>query len=302
LSEANVSLQEYGEITSEDTGGALAEPVVGNVSPYVIGYLENLSSILTRSVCPSDALKPVPSTEYATSLGITADRRSSVPSQMDMIRWALLRGAVQSVATVTDKEVTSTFGDLSNDPQKHSLQQRGPSSLIQLNVDIGFLLLCFFQRNIHGFGGDADEDAIETARSSLSDQATIVDRLLRGSYNGNMATLLPAVEEKHRHVLEVCDLFLSALFGEDAASRSLGGDITIDVVPGSSNAVPIFHPPLQSSRRFALLPIHTDRSISELQLRGKIGKDEVIASFREEAGSSVIGSGLGFFSSMLKKK
>ena len=156
---------------------------------------------------------------------------------------------------------------------------------------------------MYGFGQDADvAEVIETAKSSLSNQEAVVDRLLRCSYAGNISELRSSIEEKHRHVFEVCDLFISALFGEDTATRSLPGDVALDLPSGVSSAVPLFHPPLQSSRRFALLPIQTDRSISELQRRGKIGKEKGVSSDREEAGSGVIGSGLGFFSSMLKKK
>jgi hypothetical protein len=178
--------------------------------------------------------------------------------------------------------------------------------LIQLDVDLGFLLFCFFTRNLYGFG-NGDEDAIEAARLSLSNQSATTDQLLRNAYSGEISALRPVIEEKHRHVLEVCDLFLSALFGEDAAARSLVGDVSADaslaIPSGGSGSTSLFQPPLASSRRFVLLPIQSvDHSISELQRRGKIGKDKDVGSDRQEAGSGVIGSGLGFFSSMLKKK
>jgi hypothetical protein len=52
-----------------------------------------------------------------------------------------------------------------------------------------------------------------------------------------------------------------------------------------------------------LLPVQTDRSLSDLQLRGKYIKEKVETESRQEAqGGSVMSSGLGFFSSMLKKK
>ncbi len=306
-SEANVNQQQvYEEMSNDDNKGidALVEPMVANVSPYVIGYIENLSSVFSRSVCPSDSLKPVPSAEDAASLGIVVDDQARIPSLMDTIRWAILRRGLLSVADLTDNEVTNAAVERQEDnSQKYSLKQSCPSALIQLDVDIGFFLLCFFERNIYGFGQDSDVAVvIETAKSSLSNQEAVVEGLLQGSYSADISELRTSIEEKHRHVFEVCDLFISALFGEDAASQSLPGDVALDLPLGGSNTVPLFHPPLQSSQRFALLPIQTDRSISELQRRGKIGKEKGVSSDREEAGSGVIGSGLGFFSSMLKKK
>ena len=123
--------------------GAFAEPTVANVSPYVIGYVENLSSVFSRSVCPSDSLKPVPSTEDAASLGIVVDSQARIPSLMDTIRWAILGKALQSVADITDNEVTSAAVERQEDAdasRKCSLKQSCPSALIQLDVDIGFLL------------------------------------------------------------------------------------------------------------------------------------------------------------------
>jgi len=307
-SEASGSLQEFGGgLTSEDLGSdTLAEPSVSNVSSYVIGYMENVSSILSRSVCPSDSLKPVPSAEYAATLGITADSKAGIPSLMDTIRWAILGKAVQSLAVVTDDEVTSALADKPDGDdvsQRSSLKQSGPSALIQLDVDLGFMLMCFFRRNLCGFGDGDEGDAVETARLSMSKQAATADQLLRSAYSGDIAKLRSAIDDKHRHVLEVCDLFLSALFGEDhSLGGNIGADVSLDISSGGRSNTPLFHPPLASSRRFVLLPIQTDRSISELQRRGKIGKDKDAASDREEAGAGVIGSGLGFFSSMLKKK
>lgn len=300
------SLQELGEIPGDDAGtDTLADPVVGNVSPYVVGYMENISSILSRSVCPSDSMKPVPSSEYATTLGITANSEADIPSLMDTIRWAILGKAVQSVAAVTNDEIdraVSTNQDSSGDGQVWPLKESGPSALIQLNLDVRFLQLCFFQRNLYGFGGENGEDSIESARLSLSSQIDTADQLLRRAYNGGVRSLYPVIEDRHRHVLEVCDLFLSALFGEDSGARSRAdADVTLEISSGS-DSTPLFHPPLPSSRRFALLPIQTERSISELQRRGKLGKDKDVGSDREDAGAGVIGSGLGFFSSMLKKK
>jgi hypothetical protein len=52
--------------------------------------------------------------------------------------------------------------------------------------------------------------------------------------------------------------------------------------------------------RFVLLPVQADRSLSSLQLRGLQGKKRNRKS-SGIAGGSVMSSGLGFFSSMLKR-
>ena len=298
--------------TNLDGSNLSSEPIVGNVSPYVVEHLLSISSVLNRSVCPSDSLKPVPSAEYAATLGIFPDSQTGIPSMMDTIRWALLGQATQSLAAIADEEITRAVGSKTEDTDGLSAQQpvlrdSSPSALIQLDVDLGFLLFCFFERNRYGFGNSAmGGDAIESSRLSLENLLTMADRLLRSSYRGDVSPLRQLIDDKHRHVLEVCDLFLSSLFGEGATTTSVSGDVAADVhlAMGGSGAFPLFHTPLPSSRRFVLLPIQNDRSITELQRRGKLGKDKDASadSRQDAAGSGVIGSGLGFFSSMLKKK
>ena len=60
--------------------------------------------------------------------------------------------------------------------------------------------------------------------------------------------------------------------------------------------------PLPSTRRFGLLPIQSDRSLAELQRRGKFGKKDEDQNRQDSSSGGVMSSGLGFFSSMLKKK
>jgi hypothetical protein len=223
---------------------------------------------------------------------------------MDTIRRALLKKAVQSLADLADEEISRTLSDSAgiaadSAAPRTSLEQSCPSALIQLHVDLGFLLLCFFQRNLHGFG-TAD---MMDAKLSLEKLSGAADHLLRKNHHVEISTLHGAIEDTHRHVLDVCDLLLSSLFGEDSAARSLSSDLNLGIPSSGSNVTPLFQPPLPSSRRFALLPIQNDRSISELQRRGKLGKNKVVSSDTlQEAGSGVIGSGLGFFSSLYKKK
>jgi hypothetical protein len=305
-SDVDGSFQQFGETPPGDNldTNAVSEPTVTNVSPHAIDYLLSVSTVLNRSVCPSDSLKPVQSSEYAATLGIIADSQAGIPNMMNTIRRALLRKAVKSLADLADEDLSRTLSDragIADDSTaaRASLEQSCPSALIQLHVDLGFLLLCFFQRNLHGFGTAEMVDA----KLSLEKLSSAADRLLRNNYNFEISTLHGAIEDKHRHVLDVCELLLSSLFGEDSAARSLSSDVNLGIPSSGSSAMPLFHTPLPSSRRFTLLPVQNDRSIIELQRRGKLGKDKVVSSDSlQEAGSGVIGSGLGFFSSLYKKK
>jgi hypothetical protein len=60
--------------------------------------------------------------------------------------------------------------------------------------------------------------------------------------------------------------------------------------------------PLTSSRRFILLPIQVEKSLTELQLRGKFGKktQEEMQSGKD-SNSRALGASFGFLSSMLTK-
>mmetsp|Transcript_7841 Transcript_7841/g.10985 ORF Transcript_7841/g.10985 Transcript_7841/m.10985 type:complete len:85 (-) Transcript_7841:186-440(-) len=73
----------------------------------------------------------------------------------------------------------------------------------------------------------------------------------------------------------------------------------------NSAAASLILNPLPSSRRFVLLPIQAERSLNELQLRGKYRKDRSEkAGNKEEAPVSggAVSAGFGFFSNMLGKK
>ena len=62
--------------------------------------------------------------------------------------------------------------------------------------------------------------------------------------------------------------------------------------------------PLPSSRRFVLLPIQAEKSLTELQLRGKYGKksqEDKTSSKDGTSSGNALGSGFGFLSSMLTK-
>jgi hypothetical protein len=258
-------------------------PVVSNISPHIVGYLLDMSFVLNRSICPSDSLLPVPSMEYALSMGMTDQ---NIPRMMDMIRWALLRQGFASVAT--------TLGQMATDLSESGLASLAESAKVQLKNDIDFCLACFLDRNKHNFGNRGN---VKESIASFEDLAKNIDRVA------------PRVDqrlldEKRSYVFEVCDLYFSSLFGEDSSSAvALGdlGDMSSLAAPRAA-ANPLLHTPLNSTCRFSLLPIQSDRTLADVQLRGK-HKDKDEHESRQDAasGSGVIGSGFGFFSSMLKK-
>jgi hypothetical protein len=265
--------------------------VVSNVSPHIIGFLLDVSFTLNRSVCPSDSLLPVPSIEYATAMGIEG---KEIPQMMDMIRRALLSQGLEAFTNLLSEHAGSAM-----DGNEVSLMNSGPSGLTQLKNDLSFIRLCFFERNTHGFGNRGIEKSSQATLEKLcNDTDNLVSRVCD-------ATTLSQIDDKQKHVLEVCDLFLSSLFGEGASSSvSLGdlGDIgSFTGTARSSGANPLLHTPLPSSCRFSLLPIQADRTLSGVQARGKYKEKDETESRQDSVGTGAMRAGLGFFSSMLKK-
>jgi hypothetical protein len=278
-----------------------SDPMVGNVSPHMVGYLLEVSFILNRSICPSDSLLPVPSMEYATAMGIVSDDATEIPSMMDMIRWALLRESLDSVASVLDENVAGALSSLDAD-KIVSLTKSGPSGLLQLKNDLSFIQSCFFERNKHGFGRLSLAKDTDNSKASLTKLSRSTDTLVGRVCD---ATTLAQLEEKRKFVFEVCDLYLSSLFGEDAATAvpAVGdlGDLSFGGPTLRTGANPLLHTPLPSSCRFSLLPIQSDRTLSDIQLRGKYKDKDETENRQDAKGGGVMSSGLGFFSSMLKK-
>jgi hypothetical protein len=274
-------------------------PVVGNVSPHIVGYILNVSSILSRTTCPSDSLSPVPSIEYALSLGIDSEGSgNSIPTMIDTIRRTLLRQSLVSLLS----RIGEAFDAGASSGSR--LESCSGSPLLQLHLDVTFVKLCYYERNHYDFG--AGTTGATSLKGDVEKMVVRVDGLLRSACDSTTLQSLPeSTTAKHQHVLEVCDLFFSSLFGEDSSSPtpSSGDELDLGMGAPSTSSLPLIHPPLASSRRFVLLPVQSDRSLSDLQLRGKYIKEKEETESRQEAqGGSVMSSGLGFFSSMLKKK
>ena len=301
-SEPLPDIKDYLERDDSEIQPVARPAVVGSVSPYVVGFMVSIAHVLNRSICPSDSLPPVPSAEYAAKLGLDI---GGLQSMMETIRLALLKQALLSSSQVVEEHIVAT-GDGSN---SKGLTGAAVSALVQLRLDVGFIQYCLFKRNEYGFEwrsdkGEAEEKSVRSSRKVIDKAVSVSDKLLRSAYRGSIQALTSSMQGKHHHVMEVSELFLNALLGGESSSSSSStpsfGDLDVGT---SSSAGPQVLNPLASSRRFGLLPIQSDRSLAELQRRGKFGKDKDEDQRRQDTSAGgVMSSGLGFFSSMLKKK
>lgn len=287
-------------LSADGATRAPGSPVLGNVSPFVVGYVLNVASVLNRTTCPSDSLSPIPSIEYASSLGVASPDGKTIPTLMDTIRCTLLSQSMSSLLSLLGKAF---------DPDASSnggLDGCSASALVQIHLDVSFIGICFHERNNYGFGsGAAGANVAASSKREIEQLITRTDGLLRRSCDRATLASLPEMSSaKHQHVVESCDLFFSSLLGESSGSlASASGEIDTGLGAPSASSAPFIHAPLPSSRRFALLAVQADRSLTDLQLRGKYMKDkEDTESHQEAMGGSVMSSGLGFLSSMLKKK
>jgi hypothetical protein len=260
-----------------------------------------VATVLNRSICPADSLPPVPSLDYAKALGICFSQEGEhAVNMMVTIRGSLLGEAALSMSQSLKEEVC---GNCDSVDKSEILEKCSPSSLIQLLMDVSFVNRCFFERNQNGFLPTCDfiDDSrgIMTALSQrLSDSVKIAVE--------DGSSIEGIVAERHSQVFVSCGLFLSSIFGEDGVDHSSPSDPDSNGVGGTSlslstSAVII---PLASSRRFTLLPIQAEKSLTEVQLRGRYGR-----KVREEKGinkdvssGNALGNGFGFLSSMLSTK
>ena len=249
------------------------------VSPFVMGYLLKVAAVLNQTTTLSDALSP--------PLEATQGMMASPTPFFDRLRVALLR---QSMG-----QITTCWNDVL---ENVNVSAAGPTALKHFLVDVSFLQHCFLERNQCGLGpNDAFRSVNETNLRNLVKRIKqlVSDKCSRAS----LVSLPQGMKEKHRYALGVSDLLLSSLFGQSPESTiSAGGEVDL-----GTNAEPFFHVPLPSSRRFLLLPIQSDRSLNDLQLKTKYAKEKQETDRRQESSAdSLMSSGLGFFSSMLKKK
>jgi hypothetical protein len=274
-----------------------------------VAYILNVGSILNRNIAPSDCLSPVPNLEHATSLGITLSQKNKmVPTFMEVIRWSLLDESLHTASTTLyGMIVKNTTG----------LGQCGISALIQCYIDIAFLKTCYLDRNRSGYNllNEKMNHRRDESIANLDIILQQIEPLIRSHKDNTQGLeLVKKVSilssESQQRIFEMSDLFVSSLFGaQNALETSSLSDVTIS----STMAEPMFPLPLPSSRRFVLLPVQVDRSLSDIQgLQNKYGKAEASSNMAMDGrstnqndgynSSNVISGGLGFLSSMLKTK
>jgi len=257
------------------------------VSPHILCYMLDVAMAMNRNICPSDSLSPVPTAEYASSLGIVTKGGELVATLMDNLRWALLRESFVALTAMLEETITSESGA--------DLEHSSTIALIQLHIDVHFIKTCFLEKNQNGFGPS------DVPGTHLDTVIRYTDQLLQKTCDSNALTNLSSLtSDKHQRVLETSNLFFSSLFGDDTSSSvSPAGELM-----GSAEGTdPLFHVPLASSRRFALLPVQADRSLNDIQIRGKYAKEKEEDVGRNDTRSgNVISGGFGFLSNMLKTK
>jgi len=258
---------------------------ISGISPQTVGFVLNASFIMNQSTTPADSLTPVPSDEYAIALGIP---EGTVPTLTDTLRWTLLFRSLHIFVKAWSDSLSKVEAINVNS-----------TAALQFYLDVTFVKFCFFDRNQHGLGPFGER--VEPSLDKLVQKA---DGIVSKTCSRSTLLSLPSkVKDKHDHVDEVCDLFVSSLFGSRSTSAMVAAAGEVDLGGSSNFAHPFFYSPLSSARRFPLLPIQTDRTLADLQIKSAYKKDkEGQDRNKESIGGSVMSSGLGFFSSMLKKK
>jgi len=274
--------------------------VLGHVSPHFLSYLLAVAAVLNRSICPADSLPPVPSVDYAKALGICFSEEEETVNMMVTIRGSLLGEALLSLSQSLKEEICDSCGDAD---ESEILKKCSPSSLIQLLMDVRFVNRCFFERNQNGFLSTSD--FIDDSRGFM----TLLSQRLSDSVKAAVEDGLSidrAISERHSQVFVSCGLFLSSIFGEDDHDEHTLIDSVSNGVGGTSLLLSssLVTNPLSSSRRFTLLPIQAEKSLTELQLRGRYGKKvrEEKENNKDVSSGNALGSGFGFLSSMLSTK
>jgi hypothetical protein len=286
------------------------------VSPCVTAFLLNVGSILNTNVSPSDCTSPVPNANYALALGVdVSETYPTISSFMEIIRWSLLDESLNTLASTMHAIVVDGVTELI---------QCGVSSLAQLFVDAMFVKNCFVSRNQVGFNTmSATTNRLRDESICLLDgHVEQLKRLLQSNtVPGSdvvVTKLLDISSETQQRINEASNLFVSSMFGPprqpnvDHESNS-----TTDMNLSSALTEPMFHLPLPSSRRFVLLPVQVDRSLTDIEsLRNQydVTGKESTASMNDHhsnhndgysssnTSGNVISDGFGFLSSMLKTK
>lgn len=272
------------------------DPILQSISPHLVGLFMTASSLLNCNTCPADSFQPAPTIEYATRLGVNTSSVSSIPTLLQTLRWALLTESMNIFAY----NLRMGFEHIEKDK---GLGRFSPSSIVQLRVDVAFVYRCYTEKQENGTvraSPGVRKDLLRHQKmldDFLQSIDLVIGRVCRPEF---VRCLESKIEEGQSRVLDSSDIFFASLFGQTDASVSSLGEI---VPSGSTRSDPLIYMPLGSSCRYALLPVPADRTINEIQLRGKYAKDREQAEKTQDANkANVVSTGFGFLSSMLKNR
>lgn len=252
------------QTTSSSVGGE------ERVSGQLMSYFLSVSCEMNSAVCPADS---VPSA--VTSAG--------VPSHVEIIRQSLLRETLLSLARVYSNICSRLENDEGNAPCD--------PCLIQLLVDIKFIQGCFFDGDT--FMNNNEE---ENTKDELEKSANLV--------LSHLSTYKEASFDNNSQSIDTSRLFLSNLFGpqHQKLSSSDTKPSSSSISGSASSSQKLLLNPDESLCRFVLLPIQSDKEITDLELRrARIVKKEEVEEV-EEKNPNNTSSGFGFFSSMMGRK
>lgn len=307
----NVVEQEKSMISAE----TFSARDVGGVSSFFVAFFISITSILNQCVTPSDSIQSLSSPSYAKEMGIEA--LSDMSTMANLLRSSMVRESLLSLSRSMHAIIMADDGG--SELGQRKVTKCGTSSLLQMLMDVSFISMSYFKLNELDFALEksipADAHAGEFAsrsvgqysRNLLEEMENVIKGLLDDAKTLGSEKYLNIIEQRHKEVHMACELFFAPLFGErkpamhDVDSLSTSSDLTGSGVP------PLLVNPLQSSRRFMLLPIQAEQSIKELELIQNLEKERTDKAEAERksagaAAASAVSSSFGFFSSMLNKK
>ena len=283
-------LHEGGE--SPGTSGAY---LPSSVSPHIMAFLLSVSMEFHRVICPRDFLSPVDTVEEAEELGINISSakvgRELPPTLVVLIRQALLSHALTTFHNVL---MSANIGSSS------AMQQCSNPCLLQIMVDVKFFLYCM-DRCAALLLDHQSTELMKRLQGIVVDAAVCLDpRMNVDSIREKVDTMLcPSI-------LSSCVLFLDSLLGQDSRVQSSKiSDVFLGLSSslGDAGQTSDFRfastlTPLVSSRRFALLPIQSERQLNEIALQASRNANPKFekSDFASKSGGAT--SGFGFFTSM----
>jgi len=260
-----------------------------SISSHILAFFLSLSCEMNSAVCPADSIPSVIS--------------SKVLTLVEVVRNALLQQSLETFSDVFENKVLAqNDDDLEEETHDEQEIKINLSCSSQILADIRFIQYCYFNN-------EDDNDEYDSANETLNEVESSLISLMG---ENTIEEISKSATGKHL-AIETANLFLSNLFGKkhhimesknnlDSTDIPMGlGTIPTD---GNKNSHVLHLSPLESSRRFILLPIQSEKQIDDLELRSALesNNDDVQNENESKDDISGVGKGFGFFSSMLKKK